>query len=105
MNTTNLSDWLKYINVWVQIECEPITNKVELKRARFVDFKFGFLDTKSKNILLKKDNVELLTMQYNHENNLTILKQLNPIMTTKLNSGIYFYYDDYFLQKKLLINI
>lgn len=58
-------------------------NKLELKRAIFVDFKFCFLDTKSKNsiknILLNKDNIHLLTTQYNQDTNSNILKQLNQL--------------------------
>jgi len=95
MDKKSLSNWLKYINEWVNIN-GPYTIGIELKRTRFIDFKFSFLDTKSKktilNILLKKDNIELLTTQYNKENNLYILKQLNPIISSlmNLNSGFYF---------------
>lgn len=98
MDNITLSKWLKYINEWVDVDNQYTKNSelkiYELKRARFVEFKFSFLDTKSKNsiknILLNKDNIHLLTTQYNQENNSYIFTQLNPIISPLINSGFYF---------------
>ena len=108
MNNTSLSKWLEYINEWTKIDIVKYTNtpKPELKHSKFVIYKFFYFDIKNKNdirnILLKKDNIELLTTQYNQENNLYILDQLNPIVSSQLksNNGIYFF-DNEIIQVKI----
>jgi len=81
-NNFDLINWLKYINKWIYIS----TSKCSLHKT-FWNVKKTFCNYDKitqntiKNILLKKDNLELISKPYSFDNNLNLLKQLNPIIS------------------------
>ena len=89
-NNFDLVNWLKYINKWNYIS----TSKCRLHNT-FWDVKKLFYrydkitQNTIKNILLKKDNLELVSKPYTFDNILNLLKQLNPIISTQLNIDPY----------------
>lgn len=89
-NNFDLVNWLKYINEWNYIS----TSKCSLHNT-FWDVKKLFYrydkitQNTIKNILLKKDNLELVSKPYTFDNNLNLLKQLNPIISMQLNIDPY----------------
>lgn len=86
-NNFDLVNWLKYINKWnylYESKC-PLNNNLRVSLRHYDKI----TKTTIKNILLKKDNLELISKPYSFENNLVLLKQLNPIISAQSNINPY----------------
>jgi hypothetical protein len=85
-NNFNLVNWLKYINKWNSFyELKYHLNDCFYNVIKLFCHYNKITKTTIKNILLKKDNLELISKPYTFENNLILLKQLNPIISTQSN--------------------
>ena len=104
MENINTAEWLKYIDNWY--ENEKKCSGRAIKKMWFLNWIFKKFDKKNKNeireILLKKNNLEMLSNPFTNKNNLVLLEQLNPIISTKLffNPEDYIYNISYIKDSK-----
>jgi len=104
MENINITNWLKYTNEWL------LNNKMSsslIKRPRFLHYKFRNYDKSTKNkikeILLKKDNIEIISKPYNNNNNLILIEQLNSIISSQINFDyLYYIYDKTYITENLI---